>query len=45
MPLITTRSNVVLITDTGYEIPPAQDVILKNVGGIYYASMFLAVKV
>ena len=45
VPLITTRSNVVLITDTRYEIPPAQDVILKNVGGIYYASMFLAVKV
>ncbi|MBS3069856.1 hypothetical protein J4441_05820 [Candidatus Micrarchaeota archaeon] len=45
VPFITTRSNVVLVTDTGYEIPPSQEVILKNMNGIYYASMFLGVKV
>ena len=44
-PLITTGAKVVQVTDTGYEIPPTQDVILKNVNGIYYATMFLAVKI
>ena len=45
IPLFTTFSRIVQVTDTGYEIPPAQDVILKNVGGIYYASVFLIVKI
>ena len=44
-PLITTGAKVVQITDTGYEIPPTQDVILKGVNNIYYATMFLAVKI
>jgi hypothetical protein len=44
VPLITTRSNIVVLTDSGYEIPPGQDVILKHVSGIYYASVFLGVK-
>lgn len=44
-PLITTMAKVVQVTDTGYEIPPSQDVILKNVGGIYYASKFLGVRI
>lgn len=45
VPMITSRAKVVQLTDSGYEIPPAQDVILKNVGGIYYASMFLGVRI
>ncbi len=44
-PLVTTLSRVVQITDTGYEIPPRQDMIMKNVGGVYYASKFLGVRV
>jgi hypothetical protein len=45
VPLITQQAKVIQITDTGYEIPAAQDVILKNVHGVYYASMFLGVKI
>lgn len=43
VPWLTTRSNVVVVTDTGYEIPPNQDVIVKKAeNGIYYASAFLS---
>jgi len=45
MPIITERTGTVIMTDTGYEIPPRQDVIVKNAGGIYYASLFLGVKI
>lgn len=45
IPMITQRANVVVMTDTGYEIPPSQDVILKKANGIYYASAFLGIKV
>ncbi len=45
LPLITQKSRIVQILEGGYEIPPKQDVILKNVGGTYYASAFLAVKI
>ena len=45
VPLITQRTNMVLMTDTGYEVPPTQDVILKKVGGLYYASSFLGIKI
>lgn len=44
IPLITSKSKIVQVLASGHEIPPAQDVILKQVGGIYYASMFLGVK-
>jgi len=45
VPLITQKSKIVMITDTGYEIPPSQDVIIKKVGNEYYASAFLAIRI
>ena len=45
IPLITQRTNIVLITDTGYEIPSSQDVVIKKVGNMYYASSFLGIKI
>lgn len=45
IPLITSRSKIVQIMEGNFEIPPAQDVILKQVGGLYYASAFLNVKI
>jgi hypothetical protein len=45
IPLITQRTKTVLLTDTGYEIPPEQDVIIKNVNDVYYASAFLTLRI
>lgn len=45
VPMITQRTNIVLMTDTGYEIPPSQDVIVKKVGNLYYSSAFLGVRI
>ncbi|MEW5996653.1 MAG: hypothetical protein AB1657_03595 [Candidatus Micrarchaeota archaeon] len=45
VPLLTQRTNTLLITDTGYEIPPSQDVIVKKVGNLYYSSAFLGIRV
>lgn len=45
IPLITSRSKVVQIMEGNFEIPPAQDVVLKQVGGLYYASSYLNVRV
>ncbi|MBD3397676.1 hypothetical protein GF412_00890 [Candidatus Micrarchaeota archaeon] len=45
VPLLTERQKIVMITDTGYEIPPSQDVIVKKVGNEYYASAFLAIRI
>ncbi|MCK4319615.1 hypothetical protein KAW38_03530 [Candidatus Micrarchaeota archaeon] len=45
IPMITQQARIVVMTDTGYEIPPSQDVIIKKIGGIYYASTFLAVRI
>lgn len=45
VPLILQRGNVVQIMEGGFEIPPANDVILKNVNGIYYASKYLGVRI
>lgn len=45
VPLITKYGNVVQIMEGGYEIPPSNDVILKNVNGVYYASKFLSVRI
>jgi hypothetical protein len=45
IPLITERTNIVMLSDLGYEIPPTQDVIVKASGGIYYASAFLGLKI
>jgi len=45
IPLVTERAKIVIMTDTGYEIPPSQDVIVKNAGGVFYASAFLGIKI
>ncbi|MFH1286028.1 MAG: hypothetical protein ABIH99_05600 [Candidatus Micrarchaeota archaeon] len=42
-PLLTQRLNIIERSDK-YEIPPAQDVVIKKVGNKYYASAFLIVK-
>ncbi|VVC04614.1 Uncharacterised protein [Candidatus Bilamarchaeum dharawalense] len=45
VPLITSRAKIIMMSDLGYEIPPTQDVIVKSVGGVYYASAFLGMKI
>ncbi|MCX8195321.1 MAG: hypothetical protein N3G22_04430, partial [Candidatus Micrarchaeota archaeon] len=45
VPLLTQRGKIVQIIEGGYEVPPSNDVIVKNVGGIYYASKFLGVRI
>ncbi len=45
VPLITQRGNIVQLMEGGFEIPPSNDVVLKNVGGIYYASKYLGVRI
>jgi hypothetical protein len=45
IPLITQRTNIVMMSPEGYEIPPSQDVILKSVNGVFYASAFMGIKI
>lgn len=45
VPLITERTKIVMMSDTGYEIPPSQDVIVKSSDGVFYASSFLGLKI
>jgi len=45
VPLLTQRGNVVQIIEGGFEIPPSNDVVLKNLGGVYYASKYLGVRI
>ena len=45
VPLITERAKIVMMSDLGYEIPPAQDVVVKSANGIFYASAFLGLKI
>lgn len=45
IPLVTERTKIVMMSDLGYEVPPSQDVIVKNVNGVYYASAFMGVKI
>jgi len=45
IPLLTQFARVVEVHDSGYEVPPGQEAILKKVGDLYYASMFLVVKI
>ncbi len=44
-PFITQKTRVVQIMQDNFEIPPAQDVIIKSSGGLYYASAYLGVKI
>jgi hypothetical protein len=43
--MVTKFLKVTEIRAGGYEIPPTQDLIIKNVGGIYYASIFLYARI
>lgn len=45
VPLITSRTRIIMMSDLGYEIPPTQDVIVKSVDGVYYSSAFLGMKI
>jgi hypothetical protein len=45
VPMITQQTRTVVITDSGFEIPPSQDVLLKKSGNMYYASMFLGIRI
>jgi len=45
IPLITQRTKTVMVTSEGYEVPPEQDVIVKNAGGVFYASAFMGLKI
>lgn len=45
LPMVTKFLKVTEIRAGGYEIPPTQDLIIKNVGGIYYASIFLYARI
>lgn len=45
VPLITERTNIIMKMGGGYEVPPAQDVIVKKSESVYYASAFLGIKV
>lgn len=45
LPLITQRTNVVVMDNEGHEIPPSQDVIIKKSDGKYYASAFLGIRI
>lgn len=45
VPLILQRGNVVQIMEGGFEVPPSNDCVLKNVSGVYYASKYLGVRI
>jgi hypothetical protein len=45
IPLVTQRTNIVMMSEEGFEIPPSQDVIVKNANGVFYASAFLGLKI
>ncbi|NYZ77017.1 hypothetical protein H0O02_01740, partial [Candidatus Micrarchaeota archaeon] len=45
VPLITQRTNIIMMSDLGYEIPPSQDVIVKSANGVFYASSFLGLSI
>ncbi|MFA6214696.1 MAG: hypothetical protein WC717_05465 [Candidatus Micrarchaeia archaeon] len=45
VPLLLQRANVVQLMEGGFEVPASNDVVLKNVGGVYYASKYLGVRI
>ncbi|MBU1887357.1 hypothetical protein KKG55_06445 [Candidatus Micrarchaeota archaeon] len=45
IPMITQRTRIVMMSDIGYEIPPSQDVIVKESNGVFYSSAFLGIKI
>ncbi len=45
MPLVTKTTKTTVTFERPYEIPPSQDVIIREINGIYYASIFLGLKI
>lgn len=45
IPIITKTTNTSTSAEASYEIPPTQDVIVKGTEGIYYATIFLGIKI
>lgn len=45
IPVITQRARIVTIDGGGFEVPPSNDVIVKKSGSVYYASVFLGIKI
>jgi len=45
IPLLTRFARIVEVHDAGFELPPGQEAILKKIGDMYYASMFLLVRI
>lgn len=45
IPIITERTRIIMKMDGGYEVPPGEEVVVKQVGNVYYASAFLGIKV
>jgi len=45
VPLMLQRGNIVQLMDGGFEVPASNDVVLKNVSGVYYASKYLGVRI
>ena len=46
VPLITEKTNIIMMMHGGYEVPPSQDVIVKKSdSGTYYASAFMGIKI
>ncbi len=46
IPIITGAAGIVVKTETGYEIPPSQDAILrKGESGMFFASSFMSIKI
>src|SRR3989344_7938038 len=45
IPLLTRFAHIVEVHDSGYELPPGQEAIVRKIGDVYYASMFLLVRI
>src|SRR3990167_6543660 len=46
VPLVTQKTRTITLAGFGgYELPPAQDVIVKQVGNNYYASSFMSIEI
>lgn len=46
IPIITNKTKITIVDSIGeYEFPPSEDVMIKKVGNIYYASAFLGIEI
>ncbi len=45
MPVVTKFARITLVSKSGeYEVPPSEEVLVKKAGNVYYASVFLGLK-